>query len=161
MNSTPTSRMSVKVPYAPLEALLIARSGRTLAEWSDRVAAEMCGVTRRSIVRWRRFGVPEPSADAATVEALGEVAWTVWPELADPSSIPPAEARPFESPEARANRLRRARERNRELRANSEYEERVNGARRARYVADPEYRERERARSRRNARLRRAMEEAA
>lgn len=47
--------------------------------FSDRDLADVLGVNRRSVARWRRGGMPEPTADRAAVE-LGLHPSLVWPD---------------------------------------------------------------------------------
>ncbi len=75
-----------RLPFAPLDQH--ARIHRDMAPrgtqhdgtaWSDRNLADLLGVTRRAVVRWRHAGIPIYSADRAAV-ALGVHPSLIWPE---------------------------------------------------------------------------------
>jgi hypothetical protein len=80
-------------PLAPLERLLHARSGlpewrpdrhgeHGAEVWSDRVLADMCGVSLRTAQRWRTQGLTWWMADRAAV-ACGLHPALIWPTWFD------------------------------------------------------------------------------
>lgn len=68
----------MRLPFAPLEALVAVES--------DEVLAEVLGVTRRTVWRYRAEGVSEIAADRLAV-AAGFHPFEVWPELVDVATV--------------------------------------------------------------------------
>lgn len=79
--------MADRYAFAPLEALVLVDVGPRLNDLGQhasrtRLVAEVLGVDRRQVIRWRASGVTADQADRLAVAAHRH-AFEVWPELAD------------------------------------------------------------------------------
>lgn len=81
-----------RYPFGPLEALVLVELGPQLNSIGQpaspsRLVAELLGVDRRQVYRWRQIGVTVDQADVLAVRAHRHP-FEVWPELADHDARP-------------------------------------------------------------------------